>query len=113
MYCTECYTYRILLDNNSIYKTQYKKVDITIMCENIKRVAEAPNSGLSVQTHDEHNFIYIPKSLENYEIIRIKLAKWCPIEESIISQPSINSESFQFRLASRNNNDFLKRREDE
>ena len=102
----EWYTYRILLSNDSIYKTQYKKVDITIMRENIKRVIEIPNSGLSVQTQDENNYIYIPKSLESYEIIRSKLTKWCPIEESTISTPSSNSEAFQFRLASRNKNDF-------
>ena len=105
----EWYTYRILLSNDSMYKTQHKKDDITIMRENIKRVTEIPNSGLSVQTQDEHNCIYIPKSLESYEIIRSKLTNWCAIEESAISQPLSNSEAFQFRLASRNKNDFFKK----
>ena len=105
----EWYTYRILLSNDSIHKTQYKKVHITIMRESIKRIIEIPNSGLSVQTHDEHNYIYIPRTLESYEIIRNELSKWCPIEESTISLPASNSEAIQFRLASRNKNDsFIK-----
>jgi hypothetical protein len=105
----EWYTYRILLTKDGIYKTQYKKVAITIMSENIKRIIEIPNSGLSIQTHNEHNYLYIPTSLENYEIIRSELVKWCPIEESIISQPLINAEASQFRLASDNKNSFFKK----
>ena len=103
----EWYTYRLSLSNDGIYKTQYKKIDVTIMGKNIKKIIEVPNSGLSVETHDAHNYIFIPSYLESYEIVRSKLTKWCTIEESIISQPSMNSEDFQFKLASGNKNDFF------
>jgi hypothetical protein len=105
----EWYTYRILLCDDSINKTQYKKVDMTIMRENIRRVIEIPNSGLSVQTHDASIYIFIPMTLENYELCRNELAKWCPIEESPISSASINNETIQFRLASNNTNEFFKK----
>ena len=105
----EWYTYQLSLSDDGIYKTQYKKIDVTIMGENIKKIIEVPNSGLSVETHDAHNSIFIPIYLESYEIVRSKLAKWCPIEESIISQPSMNSEDFQFRLASGNKNNFFRK----
>lgn len=104
----EWYTYRILLSNDSIHKTQYKKNDITIMRENITRVIEIPNSGLSVQTRDMNNYIYIPRTLDNYELCRAELAKWCPMEESPISSVSFNDEATQFRLASHNKNNFFK-----
>jgi uncharacterized membrane protein SpoIIM required for sporulation len=83
-------TYRLLFSSDSLYKTQYKNVDKTIMRESIRRVIEIPNSGLSVQTIDASNYIFIPKTLENYELCRGELAKWCPIEESPISLASLN-----------------------
>jgi hypothetical protein len=96
----EWYTYRILLDEESIHKTQFKKDDIAIMREDIRRIIEIPKSGLSVQTHNTTNCLFIPKTLEDYEACRAELAKWYTIEESPITPPSLTNEAAQFKLAS-------------
>lgn len=104
----EWYSYRIFLSDDGIQKSQHKKADISIRREDITRIVEILGSGISIQTQTAGNYLFIPGTLENYEICRSELAKWCTIEESPITPPSTQNETKQFFMASYSRNGFFK-----
>jgi hypothetical protein len=101
-------SYRILLNAEGIQKTQHKKADISIMKEDITRIVEIPGSGMSIQTQNAGNYLFIPVTLENYELCRNELLKWRTIEETPVTPPSAQNEAKQFFMASYSRNGYIK-----
>jgi hypothetical protein len=86
-------TFSIYLEDLAIKKTQFKSPDIHILFDEINRVVEIPNSGLSIQTNDPAKYLFIPIQLEGYEKVRHHLMTVKPIETSPVGVD--NLQTFQ------------------
>jgi hypothetical protein len=84
-------TFSIHLEVLAIKKTQFKSPDIHILFDEINRLVEIPNSGLSIQTSDPGKFLFIPIQLEGYEKIRHRLMTVKPIEISPIGVDNLQT----------------------
>jgi hypothetical protein len=86
-------SFSIHLEDLAIKKTQFKSPDIHILFDEINRVVEIPNSGLSIQTNDSAKYLFIPIQLEGYEKVRQRLMTVKPIETSPVGVD--NLQTFQ------------------
>jgi uncharacterized membrane protein len=68
-------SYRLITDENSIKRTQGGIPDITITNNEITKITEVSELGLTVYTSIASRRLGIPKTLENYSEFRLELTK--------------------------------------
>ncbi len=73
-------SYRLILDENSVKRTQAGLPELVINYDEISRITEAPGAGLDIQTSKISRLIGVPGTLEDYSLFRLELAKRHAIE---------------------------------
>ncbi|MCR8630867.1 hypothetical protein [Paenibacillus radicis (ex Xue et al. 2023)] len=77
------YSFRILLSDDLLVKTQTKTPNAEIQIKEITRIIQLAG-GVSIQSDDPQKFIFVPEALEEYQDLLIRLNKIVPIEVSPI-----------------------------
>lgn len=104
-----CYTMKkdweslkIIIGNNFIKKTQRKKADVEIKMEDLDKITEVPSGGISIYSKDK-SYIFIPGTIDEYELLKKELLKFGDILESPITPQELKSTSDQFKESSKSN----------
>jgi hypothetical protein len=78
-------TYIIKIDNSTITKSQLNQKETTINLEDVSKIIEIPSTGLLIQSSFDNKIIFIPNSLNKFEVIKAKLHQIKPFESSSIN----------------------------
>ncbi len=78
-------SYTLKLEDNRLIKTQIGHPDVEINANEINKIMELPNSGLSVQTGSPDKYLFIPSTINNYFGLRQNLLQYQTIEVNPLS----------------------------
>ena len=76
-------SYRLVTNENSIKRTQDGLADMMINYNEIFKVIEAPERGLTIYTPKSSQRINVPRTLENYSEFRLELSRRIIIEKAL------------------------------